>query len=230
MTTPPTLSSFPSRLFPLRGWLLAALFLVVLAARALTTTGEAPLRPEWLIYVAAAALLRLWAGAHLGDHGNESRAQAPRLARTGPYRFSRNPLYVANILAASGLTLFANALPLTVELSFIVLVIAHHFLLVHHEERILAALHGDAYERYRREVPRWYGMMRPQGTLTSGQSNPSGPSSLSGSSSRDEEGGGRVTLPTLLRRQGRNVGYLALCVLTLWVAAAAPVAGALQGG
>src|SRR5690606_16577166 len=78
--------SLAARHFAARGWLLAALFLAVLVARALTPLAEAPLRPEWLVYVAAALALRLWAGAHLGAHGNGARVEAPRLVRTGPYR------------------------------------------------------------------------------------------------------------------------------------------------
>ncbi len=193
---------FEAFLFSRRGWLLAAAGLVVVGARALTSAGEAPLRPEWLIYVAAAAALRLWAGGHLGDHGNDAQARAPRLARTGPYRFSRNPLYVSNILAAIGLILFANALPLAVALTLIILIIVHHIILIRHEEKTLLALHGDAYERYRREVPRWYGLMRPHGARPSER----------------QEGGGRGTLQALLRRQGRNVGYMAVCVLAVWTA------------
>lgn len=173
------------RHFAARGWILAALFAVLLVARALS---DAPLRPEWLVYVGAAVLLRLWAGAHLGDHGNGARAEAPRLARGGPYRLSRNPLYVANILAAAGLVLFANALPLAASFALIGLVVLHHVLLVRHEETVLAAHLGEAYARYRAGTPRWYGLPRPR--------------------DRDVEDGGkegRVSLKTLLRRQGRNV-------------------------
>jgi protein-S-isoprenylcysteine O-methyltransferase Ste14 len=191
-----------TRHFAARGWVLVAPLIIVLVARALTPVAEAPLRPEWLIYVAAAIALRLWAGAHLGDHGNNAHAQAPRLARTGPYRLSRNPLYIANILAGAGLVLFANALPLPAELALIGFVILHHIMLVRHEEKTLVALFGDDYERYRAHVPRWYGLMRPR-ALTS----------------RGQEGGGVVSLSTLLRRQGRNVGYMGTCVLLVWVAA-----------
>src|SRR5690606_9174942 len=146
--------------FAARGWILLAPLLVVLAARALVPAADAPLRPEWLVYVAAAALLRLWAGAHLGDHGNGAGAAAPRLARTGPYRLSPNPLYVSNILAGAGLVLYANALPLTAELALIAFVIAHHVALARHEEKILRAAHGDDYARYAALVPRWYGAPR----------------------------------------------------------------------
>lgn len=197
--------SLAARHFAARGWLLAALFLAVLIARALTPLAEAPLRPEWLVYVAAALALRLWAGAHLGAHGNGARAEAPRLVRTGPYRLSRNPLYVSNILASAGLILYANVFPLPVRLVLIALVIAHHIALVHHEEAALRAAHGEAFVRYAARTPRWYGLLR------------------SGALYRDDteevEGGGKTSGMTLLRRQGRNVVYMVLCVLLVWVAA-----------
>src|SRR5690606_20808193 len=146
-------------------------------------------------------LLRLWAGAHLGDHGNGAEAAAPRLARTGPYRLSRNPLYVSNILAGAGLVLYANALPLTAELALIAFVIAHHVALARHEEKILRAAHGDDYARYAALVPRWYGAPRrlePVPETTGVMA-------------------GKTSWRTAWRRQGRNVGYMALCVIALWL-------------
>jgi hypothetical protein len=72
-----------------------------------------------------------------------------------------------------------------------------------HEEKILATIHGDDYARYRAHVPRWYGLMRPREAIEPG----------------GEEGRGLVSVSTVLRRQGRNVGYMALCVILVWVAA-----------
>jgi protein-S-isoprenylcysteine O-methyltransferase Ste14 len=186
--------------FAARGWILAALFLVVLVARVLADTRDAPLRPEWLIYVGAALLLRLWAGAHLGAHGNAARAEAPRLVRTGPYRLSRNPLYVSNILAAAGLVLFANALPMAIAVLLIIAVIIHHIVLVLHEERTLRALHGREYAEYAANTPRWYGLPRPR----------------SGNETKDAV---RASLATALARQGRNAVHALACVALLWLAA-----------
>lgn len=199
--------SLAARHFAARGWLLAALFLIVLAARALTPVAEAPLRPEWLIYVVAALALRLWAGAHLGMHGNGARAEAPQLVRTGPYRFSRNPLYVSNILAGAGLLLFANVFPVTVRMTLIALIIAHHIALVHHEEAALRAAHGETFTRYAARTPRWYGLLRP--------------GALREDADTADFGGEKTSGATLLRRQGRNVTYMGLCVLLVWVAARA---------
>lgn len=189
--------------FAARGWILLLPLVVILMAR---LASDAALKPEWLIYVAAAASLRLWAGAHLGTHGNSAQAEAPQLAHTGPYRLSRNPLYVANILAAAGLILYANALPLPFALALIALVIVHHMILVLHEERALRALHGEAYQRYYAHAPRWWGLMRPRGLDES--------ASKTNASVRDH-----LTATGLLQRQGRNLAYLAACTIILWAAA-----------
>src|SRR5690606_10461388 len=137
------------------------------------------------ILVFAGVLLRIWAGAHLGPHGNAARAQAPRLATGGPYRFSRNPLYLSNILVASGLILYANALPVVVSAPFILVIVLHHALLVRHEERVLGQTLGNAYEAWRAAVPRWVGISR----VTTKQA------------------GGADPLRTLVVRQGRNIAY-----------------------
>lgn len=192
--------------FAARGWVLAAMFAVVLVARTLT---DAPLRPEWLIYVGAALLLRLWAGAHLGAHGNAARAEAPRLVRTGPYRLSRNPLYVSNILAAAGLVLFANALPVAAAITVILAVIVHHIALVMHEERALRALHDTEYADYVANTPRWYGLPRPRAGIKGNETKDAGEASLS------------TVLPRMWERQGRNVFYALACVALLWLAARA---------
>lgn len=75
------------------------------------------------------------------------------LAFAGPYRFSRNPMYLAMAAASAGVALFFNALwPLLsvpVALAFI-----SHFV-VAREERYLTAKFGEEYLRYTDEVRRW---------------------------------------------------------------------------
>ena len=183
--------------FALRGWILAAALIFLLAARA---ASHAPLRPAWLLLLLAGIALRTWAGAHLGGHGNAPRAQAPELATGGPYRFSRNPLYLANLLVATGLILYANALPAFVAVLLILAVLFHHAILVRHEEAVLARMFGEAYEAYRRHVSRWIGIARK-----ARKGNP-------------ERGGGGASLRETVVRQGRNAGYALLAALSVWIA------------
>jgi protein-S-isoprenylcysteine O-methyltransferase Ste14 len=182
--------------FAARGWILAALYVALLWSRALS---DAPLRPLWLLLVVPGVALRLWAGAHLGIHGNAPRAEAARLSRGGPYRFSRNPLYLSNILIAAGILFFANALSFQIEVLVVIAVILHHAILIRTEENALRKILGATYGNYLREVPRWLGVPGKTGRL--------------------EEGGGGVPLQTLLRRQGRNILYALACVLAIWLAA-----------
>ena len=191
--------------FAARGWILAGALLALLAARA---ASEAALRPAWLALVLAGILLRTWAGAHLGPHGNAARAQAPALATGGPYRFSRNPLYLSNALVAAGLILYANALAFSAALLFILAIASHHALLVRHEESVLAERFGEAYDAWRRAVPRWIGI-------------PGGNNAERGVGSGDsaERPHAFGSLRTLGVRQGRNVAYALLAVLSVWIAA-----------
>jgi protein-S-isoprenylcysteine O-methyltransferase Ste14 len=71
----------------------------------------------------------------------------------GPFRFTRNPLYVAMSLVHAGVALFANALwPL---LFLVPAVLAIHFLVIAREEPYLLKRFGPEYEAYCRSVRRW---------------------------------------------------------------------------
>lgn len=78
--------------------------------------------------------------------------QNRRLLTTGPYSRSRNPVFMAVMLGQLG---FFLALP---SLFSLVCLVAGVTVLVRQarvEEKALADLFGDAYEAYRRRVPRW---------------------------------------------------------------------------
>jgi protein-S-isoprenylcysteine O-methyltransferase Ste14 len=71
----------------------------------------------------------------------------------GPYRFSRNPLYVALTLLYFALTLAGNtwwSLLVSVPLGC-----ALHFGIVLREERYLEEKFGEQYRSYRRQVRRY---------------------------------------------------------------------------
>ncbi len=78
---------------------------------------------------------------------------ATRIVRTGPYRFTRNPMYTGMTLAyVGGVLLLGDAWPLlllpVVQFLLVRLVIAR-------EERYLASAFPDEYDAYCREVRRW---------------------------------------------------------------------------
>ena len=71
----------------------------------------------------------------------------------GLYRYVRNPMYVAVLLALAGeAVLFESALLLAyAALVFTVF----HLTVVFYEEPTLRRKFGESYENYRRRVPRW---------------------------------------------------------------------------
>lgn len=83
------------------------------------------------------------------DFGEEVAA----LAVVGPYRRSRNPLYVALSLTLAGTACLLDSL--AVALAVPALVVALDRLVVQREERFLAARFGAAYDAYATKVRRW---------------------------------------------------------------------------
>ena len=76
------------------------------------------------------------------------------IVRTGPFRFTRNPLYLAMTLIYLGLTLLANTwwcFPLLVPVLLLI-----HFGVVKREERYLERKFGDSYREYQSRVRRYF--------------------------------------------------------------------------
>jgi protein-S-isoprenylcysteine O-methyltransferase Ste14 len=79
--------------------------------------------------------------------------QATRLVTGGIYRYSRNPMYLALLLALAAWGLWlGNAWSLLVLPAF---VLAINRLQIEPEERALMALFGEEYLAYQRTVRRW---------------------------------------------------------------------------
>jgi protein-S-isoprenylcysteine O-methyltransferase Ste14 len=75
------------------------------------------------------------------------------LVESGPFRITRNPMYLFGSVAYTGIAL---SLQLVWPLVFVPAVqIATHYLVVLREEQILARRFGDAYARYCARVRRW---------------------------------------------------------------------------
>ena len=75
------------------------------------------------------------------------------LVAVGLYRFVRNPMYVAGIIALLGWILWSPSLPLVVA-PFLFFSAVHLFVTLY-EEPTLKKKFGAAYEEYCKRVPRW---------------------------------------------------------------------------
>jgi len=78
---------------------------------------------------------------------------ASRVVSSGPFRFSRNPIYVADTLIYAGVSLVMRmAWPLVI-LPFVLATL--YAFVIRREERYLGEAFGTEYAEYRRRVRRW---------------------------------------------------------------------------
>ncbi|HET9636793.1 MAG TPA: isoprenylcysteine carboxylmethyltransferase family protein [Gemmatimonadaceae bacterium] len=75
------------------------------------------------------------------------------IATDGPFRFTRNPLYIAAIGVYLGTTLWVNSLVMLLLIIPVALVL--HWGIVLREERYLSAKFGGEYDAYRARTRRW---------------------------------------------------------------------------
>ena len=78
---------------------------------------------------------------------------ATAIVSSGPYRISRNPMYVGMAALLLGLSLILGSYVLLLGLVLFIFVV--HFAVVLPEERYLESLHGDTYRQYKQSVRRW---------------------------------------------------------------------------
>lgn len=78
---------------------------------------------------------------------------ASRLVRHGPYRFTRNPMYVGMTLGYIGIALIMNVGWPLVLLPFVLWGMI--VLVIREEEKYLGQTFGDDYSAYRKQVRRW---------------------------------------------------------------------------
>ena len=99
--------------------------------------------------------LAAWAVATMRRAGTRFETTQPtsRIVATGPYRFTRNPIYAGMFLLLTGLAIGFDSLWLLVALAMFYLVIRYG--VVAREEAYLERKFGDAYLDYKARVRRW---------------------------------------------------------------------------
>ena len=108
-----------------------------------------------VVLTVVSASLAIWAGRIMKAAGTNVRPDRPALTivRDGPYRFTRNPMYLSLCLLQLGLGFVLNGwMPL---LSAVPLMLILHFGVILREETYLEAKFGEQYLAFKREVRRW---------------------------------------------------------------------------
>ena len=169
--------------FQRRFWIIALIFVIGFSLATLDPTAFAYVLRQWLapslpkgsrdammftriVYLTGAALvflaaaIRTWGAAYLkSDIVHDTKQHSEALLADGPFRYTRNPLYFANIPMAAGIGLLASTW------GFLFLVLANWifvYRLIFREEASLRQTQGASYERYLAAVPRFWPSPTPR--------------------------------------------------------------------
>jgi protein-S-isoprenylcysteine O-methyltransferase Ste14 len=130
------------------GWLLQQLFPIPALPEVLSRAGGA-------LFVGAGVGLCIWSIA-LFRQAQTSLVpikSSTALVITGPYRLTRNPMYLGLLLVYMGVALWSQVLWALLLAPGVIIVIQHQVIV--REERYLEGTFGAAYLGYRRRVRRW---------------------------------------------------------------------------
>ena len=129
-----------------------------------------------LVFLSAA--LRTWGASYLGTEVVHDSAQhSEALIADEPFRYTRNPLYLANLPMAAGIGVLASCS------GFIFLVLANWifvYRLIFREEESLLKTQGESYRVYCRAVPRFWPALKPR--VPSGNRRPDWGQAIAGES------------------------------------------------
>jgi protein-S-isoprenylcysteine O-methyltransferase Ste14 len=109
-----------------------------------------------LVLLAAGGILYVWCVWNFAviGRGTPAPIDAPKkLVVRGPYRYSRNPMYVGALTVILGWAVMFRAMNLLIYM--ICVGIFFHLFVVLYEEPHLRRLFGDEYRNYCEKVDRW---------------------------------------------------------------------------
>ena len=104
--------------------------------------------------------VRIWAVGYAGSATRTRGDSVPDLVHAGPFRFVRNPLYLANILLYTGCGWLFGFIWITV-VTFLYSCLQYGFI-VRYEENILLRHFGARYQWYCERVSRWLPALSPR--------------------------------------------------------------------
>ncbi len=112
-----------------------------------------------ILLIPVGMLLVIWANyalLHIGKIGLRDREPMQRpstLVLVGPFRFTRNPIYLGCLLMMLGLVIVWSSVVTAFLLIVVYIIIRHIF--IKREETILEEEFGDEYRDFKKRVRRW---------------------------------------------------------------------------
>lgn len=135
-------------LFLAAAWLLESVIPIALPQNIWTDYFGWGLIDAGVLLMLWAGLLMLWRKTTVNPYGKPAR-----LLEEGPFRYSRNPIYLADSLIYCGIALLWGSLWPWLLLPAVIYCMQRGVIV--HEERLLGELFGDDYRAYCGRVRRW---------------------------------------------------------------------------
>lgn len=132
---------------------------------------------HWLTWVIGSVLvflgafIRILSAFYIGWKGAPDDPLKRKLTTSGPYQYTRNPLYWGNIIGFAGAAIVFKMLwyiPVAVGVIFLL----HHLLITMYEENRMREKYGAEYEEYCKSVPRWGPKLAPAASMENRQPFP----------------------------------------------------------
>lgn len=115
---------------------------------------EDTLLPFGIFFMILAPVLIIWSQKSIKKFIEiELKGEGARSFALGPYKFSRNPTYIALTLLTFGFSLVANSLPML--FGAIVAFYIVNMAIVRREEELMHKKYGDDYASYKTKVRPW---------------------------------------------------------------------------
>lgn len=137
-------------------WLIVLVAAAWFASERLELPALVQQRPIGIVVLVAGFICTAWAFFTFRRHGAEilpSSTEHPTFVTSGPFRWSRNPMYLGSIGMALGAALIAGTW--LMWLVPIVLFVLQNFVIIPFEERSMKHTFGEQYDAYCARVRRW---------------------------------------------------------------------------
>ena len=137
-------------------WLLGLIVAALLIDVPLELPAVAQYRPAGIVLLAAGLSFSVWAAVTFRRHKAEIRPSSsahPAFVTDGPFRISRNPMYLGSLGVAAGAALLAGTW--LMWLVPVVLFVLQNFVIIPFEERSMRRTFGEAYDVYSKRIRRW---------------------------------------------------------------------------
>ena len=137
-------------------WLVALVAIAILVDLSLKTPTLLQHRPTGIALILLGGVLSVSGQLTFRRHGAEiipSSDKHSTLVASGPFRFTRNPMYLGIVVIAIGAALTAGTW--LMWLVPVVIFVLDNFVIIPFEERSMELARGDAYRAYKTRVRRW---------------------------------------------------------------------------